>query len=49
MLDNHVADVRPVTPPPITPRSEPYSFRPTRSVVLETLKDEINRLSEINR
>lgn len=44
-LDNHIATVRPITPPPIPLESDPYTFR-SRPGVLESLRDEINQLSK---
>jgi hypothetical protein len=47
-LDNHIAPVRPITPPPIPPESDPYTFR-SRPMVLESLRGEINQLSKSNQ
>ena len=44
-LDNHIAPVRPITPPPIPPESDPFTFRP-RPTVLVSLRGEINQLSK---
>ena len=43
--DDHIAPMRPMTPPPINPDPRPYTFR-SRPAVLESLRDEIHRLSE---